>query len=143
MDLTFVPFVEKLVDQLPTVKGFVIMTDEAHMPETALPNVICYETLMASADDNYQWPIFDERTASSICYSSGTTGNPKGVLFSHRSTVLHGYALSHPDALGLSSMETILVVIPMFHVNAWGIPWAMFKAFEKDYNVNVIHVPGA
>ena len=124
MDLTFVPLVEKLADQLPKVKGFVIMTDEAHMPETALPNVICYETLMASADDNYQWPIFDERTASSLCYTSGTTGNPKGVLFSHRSTLIHSYALSLPDALGLSSMETILAVVPMFHVNAWGIPYA-------------------
>jgi fatty-acyl-CoA synthase len=124
MDLTFVPLVEKLVDQLPKVKGFVIMTDEAHMPETALPNVICYETLLASADEDYQWPIFDERTASSLCYTSGTTGNPKGVLYSHRSTLIHSYALCLPDALRLSSIETILPVVPMFHVNAWGIPYA-------------------
>jgi fatty-acyl-CoA synthase len=124
MDLTFVPLIEKLVGQLPEVKGFVIMTDEAHMPETALPNVICYETLVASADDDYQWPVFDENTASSLCYTSGTTGNPKGVLFSHRSTVLHSYAVCTPDALGLSNLETILPVVPMFHVNAWGIPYA-------------------
>jgi acyl-CoA synthetase (AMP-forming)/AMP-acid ligase II len=124
MDLTFAPLIEKLVDQLPEVKGFVIMTDEAHMPETALPNVICYETLLASADDDYQWPVFDENTASSLCYTSGTTGNPKGVLFSHRSTVLHSYAVCTPDALGLSNLETILPVVPMFHVNAWGIPYA-------------------
>ena len=124
MDLTFVPLIEKLADQLPKVEGFVIMTDEAHMPETTLPNVICYETLMASADDDYHWPLFDEKTASSLCYTSGTTGNPKGVLFSHRSTVLHSYAICIPDGLGLSNLETILPVVPMFHVNAWGIPYA-------------------
>jgi fatty-acyl-CoA synthase len=124
IDLTFVPLIEKLADQLPKVKGFVIMTDEAHMPETGLPNVICYETLMASADDDYPWPVFDERTASSLCYTSGTTGNPKGVLFSHRSTVLHSYAICIPDGLGLCNLETILPVVPMFHVNAWGIPYA-------------------
>ena len=124
MDLTFVPLIEKLAGQLPKVEGFVVMTDEAHMPETALPNVICYETLMASADDDYQWPLFDEKTASSLCYTSGTTGNPKGVLFSHRSTVLHSYAICIPDGLGLCNLETILPVVPMFHVNAWGIPYA-------------------
>ena len=124
MDLTFVPLIEAIVEHIPNVKGFVIMTDEAHMPATALPNVICYETLMTSADDDYQWPIFDENTASSLCYTSGTTGNPKGVLFSHRSTVLHSYAICIPDGLGLCNLETILPVVPMFHVNAWGIPYA-------------------
>ena len=123
-DLTFVPLLEKISDQIPQVKGFVIMTDEANMPETVLPNVICYENLLATADDDYKWPVFDERTASSLCYTSGTTGNPKGVLFSNRSTVLHSYAVCTPDALGLSNVETILPVVPMFHVNAWGIPYA-------------------
>jgi acyl-CoA synthetase (AMP-forming)/AMP-acid ligase II len=123
-DLTFVPLLEKFIDQIPQVKGFVIMTDEANMPETVLPNVICYENLLATADDDYKWPVFDERTASSLCYTSGTTGNPKGVLFSNRSTVLHSYAVCTPDALGLSNVETILPVVPMFHVNAWGIPYA-------------------
>ena len=123
-DLTFVPLIESIVAKIPQVKGFVIMTDEANMPQTTLPNVICYENLLATSDDDYKWPQFDERTASSLCYTSGTTGNPKGVLFSNRSTVLHSYAVCTPDALGLSNMETILPVVPMFHVNAWGIPYA-------------------
>ncbi|MBW2175431.1 MAG: long-chain-fatty-acid--CoA ligase [Deltaproteobacteria bacterium] len=123
-DLTFVPLFDKLAEHLPKVKGYIIMADEEHMPETSLSNVICYESLMATADDDYQWPTFDERTASSLCYTSGTTGNPKGVSYSHRSTVLHSYAVCTPDGLGLSNAETILPVVPMFHVNAWGIPYA-------------------
>ena len=130
-DLTFVPLLEKVIDQISQVKGFVVMTDEANMPQTELPNVICYENLLAGADDDYQWPAFDERTASSLCYTSGTTGNPKGVLFSNRSTVLHSYAACTPDALGLSTMETILPVVPMFHVNAWGIPYAAAMSGAK------------
>jgi acyl-CoA synthetase (AMP-forming)/AMP-acid ligase II len=124
VDLTFVPLIEKVRDQIPNVKGFVIMTDAAHMPETKLPNAICYEDLLATVDDDYAWPTFDERTASSLCYTSGTTGNPKGVLFSNRSTILHSYGVCTLDGLGLSNMETILPVVPMFHVNAWGIPYA-------------------
>jgi len=124
VDLTFVPLIEKLVDQISQVKGFIVMTDEANMPDTALPNVICFENLLAGADDDYKWPSFDERTASSLCYTSGTTGNPKGVLFSNRSTIIHSYAICTPDAVGLSNKESILPVVPMFHVNAWGIPYA-------------------
>jgi len=123
-DLTFVPLLEKIADEIKNVKGFVIMTDEAHMTETSLPNAICYESLLASADDDYEWPDFDERTASSLCYTSGTTGKPKGVLFSNRSTILHSYAVCTMDGLGLSNLENILPVVPMFHVNAWGIPYA-------------------
>ncbi len=124
MDLTFVPLIEKLIGQLPEVKGFVIMTDEAHMPETALPNVICYETLVASADDDYQWPHLTRTPPLRFATLPVPPGTPKGVLFSHRSTVLHSYAVCTPDALGLSNLETILPVVPMFHVNAWGIPYA-------------------
>ena len=137
IDLTFLPLIEKLVDHLPQVKGFIIMTDEANMPETKLSNVYCYENLMATVDDDYQWPVFDERTASSLCYTSGTTGNPKGVLFSNRSTILHSFAVCTVDGLGLSTMETILPVVPMFHVNAWGIPYAAAMSGAK------IVLPGA
>ncbi len=100
------------------------MTDEAHMPETSLPNVYCYETLLDVQDGDYAWPQFDERTASSMCYSSGTTGNPKGVLYSHRSTVLHAWAAVTPDMLGIAARDTVLPAVPMFHVNAWGLPYA-------------------
>ena len=130
-DLTFVPLLEKIAGELSGVRAFVIMTDEAHMPETSLPNVICYETLMAKADDDYQWPIFDERAAAMLCYTSGTTGNPKGVLFSHRSTVLHSYAICTRDAVGVANAEIILPVVPMFHVNSWGSPYAAAMSGAK------------
>ena len=122
-DLTFLSLLEEIAPDVGTVKGFVIMTDEANMPETALPNVYCYETLLAVQDDDYDWPQFDEFTASSMCYSSGTTGNPKGVLYSHRSTVLHAWAAATPDMLGIAARDTVLPVVPMFHVNAWGMPY--------------------
>lgn len=131
IDLTFLPLIEKLIDHIPQVEGFIIMTDEANMPETKLSNVYCYENLMATVDDDYQWPVFDERTASSLCYTSGTTGNPKGVLFSNRSTILHSFAVCTVDGLGLSTVETILPVVPMFHVNAWGIPYAAAMSGAK------------
>ena len=124
-DLTFLPLLEKLAPALKTVKTFVAMTDRAHMPATAkITNLLCYEDLIGAQDDDYAWPTFDERTASSLCYTSGTTGNPKGVLFSHRSTVLHSYGVCSADGLRLSSGETALLVVPMFHVNAWGTPYA-------------------
>jgi len=123
-DLTFVPLLEKLAPALKAVKGFVAMTDRAHMPAAKLPNLLCYEDLVGAQDDDYAWPLLDERTASSLCYTSGTTGNPKGVLFSHRSTVLHSFAVCAVDGLRLSSAETALLVVPMFHVNAWGAPYA-------------------
>jgi acyl-CoA synthetase (AMP-forming)/AMP-acid ligase II len=123
LDLTFVPLVESIAHELATVKGFVIMTDEAHMPKTRLPKVWCYESLIGGQSGEYEWPAFDEQTASSLCYTSGTTGNPKGVLYSHRSTVLHSYCVCTVDALGLSSSEVVMPVVPMFHANAWGNPY--------------------
>jgi len=123
-DATFAPLVEKLAPLLATVKGFIAMTDRAHMPAITVRNLLCYEELVGGQDSDYDWPSFDENTASSLCYTSGTTGNPKGVLFSHRSTVLHSYGACSAEALGISASETLLLVVPMFHVNAWGMPYA-------------------
>jgi fatty-acyl-CoA synthase len=131
LDLTFIPLVEAFLGHISALKGFVIMTDRAHMPTSKLPNALCYEELMATANDDYVWPKFDERTASSLCYTSGTTGNPKGVLYSHRSTVLHSFGIRSPDGVGLSSRDVILPVVPMFHANAWGIPYAAAMSGSK------------
>jgi fatty-acyl-CoA synthase len=122
-DLSFVPLVEKLALACKGVKGWVAMTDRAHMPPAKLPNLLCYEELLAREDGNYEWPHLDEWTAAGLCYTSGTTGNPKGVLYAHRSTVLHAYAASLPDVFNCSARTVILPVVPMFHVNAWGIPY--------------------
>jgi fatty-acyl-CoA synthase len=130
-DLTFAPLIEKLAPGLKTVKGFVVMTDQAHMPKSALSRLACYEQLIDSHSDDYQWPEFDERTASSLCYTSGTTGNPKGVLYSHRSTVIHAYAAALPDALNISARDVMLPVVPMFHANAWALPYSCALAGAK------------
>ena len=123
-DSTFLPLVEGIAAMCKTIRNYVIMTDRAHMPEaTKIPNLLCYEDLIDSHSDEYEWPQFDEQTASSLCYTSGTTGNPKGVLYSHRSTMLHSYAVALPDSLNCSATDTILPVVPMFHVNAWGLPY--------------------
>jgi acyl-CoA synthetase (AMP-forming)/AMP-acid ligase II len=123
-DITFAPLVENLAASMKSVRGFVAMTDRAHMPKLDLPNLLCYEELVGAQDSHYEWPLLDENTASSLCYTSGTTGNPKGVLYSHRSTVLHSYAACTVDGLALSAAESALLVVPMFHVNAWGMPYA-------------------
>jgi fatty-acyl-CoA synthase len=124
-DLTFVPIIEKIAAQCPKVRHWVAMTDTAHMPKsTSIPGLLCYEELLARQSAEYVWPRFDEQTASSLCYTSGTTGNPKGVLYSHRSTMLHTLGVSLPDTLNISGKDVILPVVPMFHVNAWGIPYA-------------------
>lgn len=124
-DLTFVPILEALADHLKDMKAVVIMTDEAHMPKSdILPGLVCYETLIAAESDAFEWPEFDENTASGLCYTSGTTGDPKGVLYSHRSSVLHGMSISMPDVLCVSAADAVVPVVPMFHVNAWGIPFA-------------------
>ncbi|MBY4897496.1 3-(methylthio)propionyl-CoA ligase [Cupriavidus sp. AU9028] len=124
-DLTFLPLVEGIAQHCPKVRGWVAMTDRAHMPEQAKVPLLCYEELIEAQDGNYAWPELDENTASSLCYTSGTTGNPKGALYSHRSTVLHSYASALPDALGCSAKDVILPVVPMFHVNAWGLPYSV------------------
>ncbi len=124
VDPLVMPLVENLAEHFGTVEGIVVMTDEAHMPATELDNVICYETLIADESDEFDWPEFDERTASNLCYTSGTTGNPKGVLYSHRATILHAYAGCLPDVLAFSGQDCVLMVVPMFHVNGWGIPYS-------------------
>lgn len=125
-DMTFLPLVEAFAAHCKTVKGFVMMCDRDRMPqESKVPNLMCYEDLIDNNSDQYEWPLFDENSASSLCYTSGTTGNPKGALYSHRSTVLHSYASAMPDALNVSARDAVLPVVPMFHVNAWGLPYSV------------------
>jgi fatty-acyl-CoA synthase len=125
-DMTFLPLVEAFGAHCKTIKGFVMMCDRDRMPkESKIANLFCYEDLIDQNSDEYKWPVFDENSASSLCYTSGTTGNPKGALYSHRSTVLHSYAAVMPDALNVSARDTVLPVVPMFHVNAWGLPYSV------------------
>ncbi len=123
-DPMFVPLLESIADKISRVEGFVALTDEAHMPETSLANTVCYETLIGAESAEFDWPALDERTASALCYTSGTTGDPKGVLYDHRSTVVHAYATLAPDVMGLSCHDSVLPVVPLFHVNAWGIAYS-------------------
>ena len=124
LDPTFVPLVEKLQPRLKHLEGYVVLCDDAHMPPTSLAGARSYESLIANESAEFEWPEFDERTASSLCYTSGTTGDPKGVLYSHRSTLLHTYASALPDAMNLSGVDVVLPVVPMFHVNAWALPYS-------------------
>jgi fatty-acyl-CoA synthase len=121
VDLTFVPLVEKLADRLPTIERYVVLTDAAHMPATSLKNAVPYEEWIAEVDGDFAWTSFEETTAAGMCYTSGTTGHPKGVLYSHRSNVLHSMIASAPDAMGVSSRDVVLPVVPMFHANCWGL----------------------
>ncbi len=124
VDPTFMSLVEGLHTDLNSVKAFIVMCNVEEMPETTLANVYCYESLLEGCEPYYEWPQFDENTASSLCYTSGTTGNPKGVLYGHRSTVLHSWCASSADGLGIRNDDSLLVIVPMFHANAWGTPYA-------------------
>ena len=125
VDLPFLPIVENVFENLSNVKGIIVLCEKSQMPnETKIKNLICYEELISEESEEIDWPEFDENTASSLCYTSGTTGNPKGVLYSHRSTILHAWYACAANAMNLSSTTVILPVVPMFHVNAWGIPYA-------------------
>ena len=131
LDLTFVPLAEKMAAEWAGVKHYVIMTDRAHMPQTSLENALCYEEIVAAETPDFSWPAFDENTASSLCYTSGTTGNPKGALYTHRSTLLHSFAVCSANAVAISMRDSICPIVPMFHVNAWGIPYAAAMSGAK------------
>jgi len=124
VDLTFIPVLEAIANKIPCVNKYIILTDDAHMPETSLPNTVAYETWLASHDADFAWLSFDENTAAGLCYTSGTTGNPKGVLYSHRSNVLHGLLANQPDVFGLKSQDNVLPIVPMFHANAWALAFS-------------------
>jgi fatty-acyl-CoA synthase len=130
-DANLVPLIEAVADDLTSLKGVIVMTDKAHMPETNIDNLLCYEELIDNYSDDFDWPEFDENTASSLCYTSGTSGNPKGALYSNRSTIIHAYAGALPDILNLGESEVVLPVVPMFHANAWGIPYSATLAGSK------------
>ena len=131
LDPQFVPILEPIADKLKTVKGFVVLTDKAHMPISTLNNLYCYEELIGDESDSFTFPELEEDNASSLCYTSGTTGDPKGVLYSHRSTVLHGLGSMVPNAFNISNREIVLPIVPMFHVNAWSLPYTCALAGAK------------
>jgi fatty-acyl-CoA synthase len=125
-DLTFLPIVQGVHAQCKTVKHWIALCDEERLPkDSGIPHLMSYETWLARQPASYEWPVLDENTASGLCYTSGTTGNPRGALYSHRSTLLHAYATALPDVMGLSARDAVLPVVPMFHVNSWGTPYSM------------------
>src|SRR6266478_6152585 len=123
VDTTFLPLLERLAPSLPADSRIILMTDEGNQPQTNLPVLACYERLLADEEDDFAWPEFDERTAASLCYTSGTTGNPKGALYSHRSTVLHALGASLPDVIPASARDTVCPVVPLFHACGWGVAY--------------------
>jgi fatty-acyl-CoA synthase len=136
-DLTFLPLLEKLAGNLKPIERYVVLTDAAHMPATSLRNAVPYEEWIGEVDGDFAWKSLDENTAAGMCYTSGTTGNPKGVVYSHRSNVLHSMMASAPDAMGVSCRDVVLPVVPMFHANCWGL------ALTTPMQGAVMVMPGA
>lgn len=136
-DITFVPILEKMASRLPSVERYVVLTGGTHMPRTSLKNAVAYEDWIAEADGDFAWKTFDENTAAAMCYTSGTTGDPKGVVYSHRSNVLHSMIVNSADALGAGSKDTLLPVVPLFHANSWG------TAFSAPSMGTKLVMPGA
>src|SRR6201992_517842 len=124
VDITFVPVLEKIAANMPSVERYIVLTDAAHMPQTTLKNAVAYEDWTAEADGKFEWKDFDENTAAAMCYTSGTTGDPKGVLYSHRSNVLHSFMAHSKDALVTSASEVMLPGVQRFHANSWGIAFS-------------------
>jgi 3-(methylthio)propionyl---CoA ligase len=131
LDLTFIPLVESISEELTSIERYVVLTDGAHLPDTSLPNVVAYEDFISEADGGFEWPVLDESSAAALCYTSGTTGHPKGVLYSHRSTVLHAFGICMPDVFNLRSSTSCLPIVPMFHACAWGIPYGAAATGSK------------
>ncbi|NKC31036.1 long-chain-fatty-acid--CoA ligase [Falsiroseomonas selenitidurans] len=123
LDLSFIALAEGIATKLPHITRYVVLTDAAHMPETSLPGAVDYESWLAEADGDFAWLPGEENAAAGLCYTSGTTGEPKGVLYSHRSNVLHALAVAAPDMMGLSAMDRVMPVVPMFHANGWCLPF--------------------
>jgi len=131
IDPLFIPLIEKIAPQIQNVEGFIVMGDEDSIKNTTLNNIVSYESLIKDESDEYEWPQLDERSAMGLCYTSGTTGDPKGVLYNHRATILHALALIAPDAMCLSNRDCILPVVPLFHVNSWGSPYGAMMVGSK------------
>ncbi|MBS0247011.1 MAG: fatty-acid--CoA ligase [Proteobacteria bacterium] len=137
LDITFVPLMEKIQDKVPSIEKFIVLTDKAHMPQTTLRGAVPYEEWIAEVDGDFQWRQFDENTAAGMCYTSGTTGDPKGVVYSHRSNVLHAFIAALPDSKNLASADTCMPVVPFFHANGWGL------AFTTPMVGATLVLPGA
>ena len=131
VDAPFLPIIEGVFEKLKTVKGVIVLAAKKDIPESKIENLICYEELISKESTEINWPEFDEHTASSLCYTSGTTGNPKGALYSHRSTIIHAWFSSAGNGFNMTPNSIVLPVVPMFHVNAWGLPYAAFM-FEQN-----------